>query len=71
MIETNWFQDRGVDEPPKTVRLGWLIWVALAASMILAPMLYGCGTIDGICAIQPIGKDERGVAVVRYHCEPI
>lgn len=41
MIETDWFEDRGVDEPPRMAGLGWLVWFAAAVAMILIPLVYG------------------------------
>jgi hypothetical protein len=70
MTETDWFEDRSADEPPRTVKLGWLIWAVAGLAMLLTPLLYGCTTVEGICAVQPIGQDERGIAYYRYHCEP-
>lgn len=39
MSETDWFEDRGADEPPRTAKLGWLIWAVLALALILSPLV--------------------------------
>lgn len=40
-VETNWFQDRGVDEPPARITvLPWIIWFAFALAMILSPLVF-------------------------------
>lgn len=40
MTETNWFQDRGVDEPPRLTVLPWLIWATFALAMIFSPLVF-------------------------------
>jgi len=47
-----------------------LLVLILIFSIILALVgLSGCATYSGICAFQPIGQDEKGIAYFRYHCE--
>lgn len=47
--------------------------------MAIVLPLTGCGspapeatptTYQGICAVRPIGKDERGIAFFAYSCRP-
>lgn len=49
--------------------LGWLFVIALVGAALVN--LAGCATkLEGICAVQPIGQNEQGIAFFRYHCEP-
>lgn len=39
-VETNWFQDRGVDKAPRLTVLPWLILATFALAMILSPLVF-------------------------------
>lgn len=39
MLENEWFEGRGDDEPESPTVLAWWIWGALALAMILVPLL--------------------------------
>lgn len=48
-----------------------IVWLLVVGGVIVGLLaLSGCTTIEGVCGVQPIGQDERGVAYFRYHCEP-
>lgn len=41
MIETNWFEDHGVDEPPRLTVLPWLLWLLVIVLSISAALYSG------------------------------
>jgi hypothetical protein len=41
-----------------------------ALLIVIVVLAAGCTTVSGICAVQPIGEDENGIAYFRYRCEP-
>ena len=53
-----------------STRAGITIVVLLAVALVAATALTGCGTVQGVCAIQPAGENEQGVQFFRYRCEP-
>lgn len=56
-----------------STRAGLTIIGILIVALAAAAMLAGCGTpapFKGVCAVQPIGQTEGGMAAFRYYCEP-
>lgn len=55
-----------------STRAGLIIICALIAVLAAATMLSACasGPFSGMCAVQPVGQTDGGVAVVRVYCEP-
>ena len=49
------------------------VWLGIVAAVgMLVVGLSGCSTpatFSGICALQPVGTTDGGVAVARVHCE--
>lgn len=40
-------------------------------AVVVGAFLPGCaGPFKGVCGMQPIGEDERGVSYFRYYCDP-
>lgn len=57
----DWFQGRGVDERPGGPILPWWLWALLIVGIVV--LLAGCGTGNGVYAIEPIG--EASIALAR------
>jgi len=66
------------DLPPRRmVVLPWLVWAGtIAASIVIALQLTGCAQVPqkmssfyGVCALQPAGMTDSGIAVFHTYCE--
>lgn len=70
-----WERIRGMlgAEYTRPILLPWLVWaLTLAACIGVVVLVSGCSSVvEGTCAVQPIGQDDKGVAYFRYHCEPM
>lgn len=55
-----------------STRAGLVIVGALIAVLAVATMLSACssGPFKGVCAFDPIGQTDSGIAVARVYCEP-
>lgn len=55
-----------------STRTGLLIVGAMIAILAAATMLSACasGPFKGVCALEPIGQTDSGIAVARVYCEP-
>lgn len=53
-----------------SARAGLAVVVLLAVALVAATALTGCGTVQGVCAVQPMGEDENNIQYFRYRCEP-
>lgn len=57
----------------RPIILPWLLWFATVVLVIGGVVvLSGCATesFSGVCALKPIGQDERGLTYVMAYCEP-
>ena len=76
MKETNWFEDRSVDEQQLERcywrRVGFVIFLAIAFALILGPLM-GCATAEEVtaqvCYMRHIGKTEDGYTIVLQACQ--
>lgn len=72
--ETNWFEDQSVEKAHQRCfwrRIGFGIFFAIAAALLLFPMLTGCaaGKDDPkVCFIQLMGQSEEGYTVIAQQC---
>jgi hypothetical protein len=47
--------------------------VAVVIAVVVGLCLPGCaggGTVEGICAFQPLGENEAGINFFRFRCQP-
>ena len=74
MTGDEWFEGRSVDELHQrcyTRRVGFVIFLALAAALILGPMLAGCSSapVMSVCELKYLGKSDKGNPLFLSACE--
>lgn len=72
--ETDWFQGASLDKAHQRCfwrRIGFGVFFAIAAALLLFPLLTGCATTEPenrICFMKSIGATEDDWAVVASRC---
>lgn len=72
--ETEWFSGDSVEKAHVRCywrRIGFAVFAALAAALLLFPLLTGCASAEPekrVCFVQRLGMTEEGLTVVAQLC---